>query len=44
MRMHASLLTSTALTVEVAALKQILERSEKELGLAKRQVEENKGK
>ena len=37
MRMQASLLTS-------AALKQNLERSEKELGLAKRQLEENKGK
>ena len=44
MRMQASLLTSAALTVEVAALKQHLEGSEKELGLAKRQLEENKGK
>ena len=44
MRMQASLLTSDALTAEVAALKQNLERSEKELGLAKRQLEENKGK
>ena len=44
MRMQASLLTSAALTAEVAALKQNLERSEKDLGLAKRQVEENKGK
>ena len=44
MCMQASLLTSTALTAEVAALKQNLERSEKELGLAKRQLEENKGK
>ena len=44
MRMQASLLTSAALTAEVAALKQDLERSEKELGLAKRQLEENKGK
>ena len=36
MRMQASLLAS--------ALNQNLERSEKELGLAKRQLEENKGK
>ena len=34
--MQASLLTSIALTAEVAALKKNLERSEKELGLAKR--------
>ena len=44
MLMKASLLTSAALTTEVAVLKQDLERSEKELGLAKRQLEENKGK
>ena len=44
MRMQASLLTSAALTMEVATLRQNLERSEKELGLAKRQLEENKGK
>ena len=44
MHMQASLLTSAVLTAEVAALKQDLERSEKELGLAKRQLEENKGK
>ena len=44
MRMQASLLTSVALTAEVAALKQNLKRSKKELGLAKRQFEENKGK
>ena len=44
MRMQASLLTSAALTAEVAALKQDLKRSEKEFGLAKRQLEENKGK
>ena len=36
--------TYHALTAEVAALKQNLERSEKELGLAKRQLEENRGK
>ena len=44
MRMQASLLTSAALTAEVATLRQNLERSEKELGLAKRHLEENKGK
>ena len=44
MRMQASLLASAALTAEVTALRQNLERSEKELGLAKRQLEENKGK
>ena len=42
--MQAALLTSAALTAEVTALKQNLERSKKELGLAKRQLEENKGK
>ena len=44
MRMQASLPTSAALTAEVAALKQDLEGSEKELCLAKRQPEENRGK
>ena len=44
MRMQASLLASVALTAEVAVLKQDLEGSSKELGLAKRQLEENKGK
>ena len=44
MRMQASLLTSAALTAEVAALRQNHERSEKELGLAKRQLEEKEGK
>ena len=44
MRMQASLLASAALTTEVAALKQDLEGSKKELGLTKRQLEENKGK
>ena len=42
--MQASLLTSAALTTEVAALKQDLERSEKELGLAKKQLEDKEGK
>jgi hypothetical protein len=42
--MQASLLAAAARTAEVAALKQDLERSEEELGLAKRQLEVNKGK
>ena len=41
MHMQASLLASAALTVEV---KRDLEGSKRELGLAKRQLEENKGK
>ena len=36
MRMQASLLSAAALAAEVSALKQDLEGSEKELGLAKR--------
>ena len=44
MRMQASLLASTALTAEVAVLKRDLEGSRKELGLAKRQLKENKCK
>ena len=44
MRMQASLLASAALTAEVVVLQQDLEGSRKELGLAKRQLEENKGK
>ena len=44
MRMQASLLASAALTAEVTTPKKDLEGSEKELGLAKRQLEENKGK
>ena len=44
MHMQASLLASAALTAEVAVLKQDLEGSRKELGLAKRQLEENMGK
>ena len=44
MRMQASLLASAALTVEVDRLKQNLERSEQELGLAKQQLEEKEGK
>ena len=44
MRMQASLLTSPALTAEVAALKQDLKGSKDKLGLAKRQLGENKCK
>ena len=44
MHMQASPLASTALTAEVAELKQDLKGSKDELGLAKRQLEENKGK
>ena len=43
MCMQASLLTSAALTAEVGALKQDLERSEQELGLAKKQLEDKEG-
>ena len=42
--MQAALLTSAALTVEVNELKQSLERSENELGLAKKQIEDKAGK
>ena len=44
MRMQASLLASAALTAEVGMLKQNLERSKQELGLAKQQLEEKEGK
>src|SRR3954465_16080311 len=44
MRMQASLLATAALTAEVGTLKQGLERSEQELGLAKRQLKEKEGK
>src|SRR3954467_13039498 len=44
MRVQASLLATAALTAEVGTLKQGLERSERELGLAKRQLEEKEGK
>ena len=43
MGLQAALLTSAALTVEVGALKQDLERSKRELGLAKKQLEEKEG-
>ena len=42
--MQASLLSTSALTAEVGVLKQDLERTEQELGLAKRQLEEKEGK
>ena len=41
--MQAALLTSAALTAEVGAFKQDLERSEKELGLANKQLEDKEG-
>ena len=44
MGLQAALLTSAALTAEVDTLKQNLERSEKELGRAKKQLEDNEGK
>ena len=44
MGMQAALQTSAALTAEVAVLKQDLEGSKKDLGLAKRQLEEKEGK
>ena len=44
MRMQALLLVITALTAEVGALKQGLDGTEQELGLAKRQLEEKEGK
>ena len=44
MHMQASLLSTAALTVEVGVLKQDLKRTEQELGLAKRQLEEKEGR
>ena len=44
MNKQASVLAAAAHTVEVSALKRDLERSEEELGLTKRQLEDNKGK
>ena len=43
MGLQAVLLTSAALTVEVNTLKQSLERSENELGCAKKQLEDKEG-
>ena len=42
--MRASLLATAARVAEVTVLKQDLERSKEELGLTKRQLEENNGK
>ena len=44
MYVQASLLAAAARTAEVSTLKQDLERSENELDLTKRQLEERKGK
>ena len=44
MRMQASLLSTAALTAKVGVLKQDLERTEKELGLARRLLEEKEGR
>ena len=44
MGLQAVLLTSAALTAEVGALKRDLERSEQELGRAKKQLEDKEGK
>ena len=41
--MQAALLTSAALTTEVNILKESLERSENELGHAKKQLEDKEG-
>ena len=43
MRVQASLLASAALTAEVNSLKQSLERSESELGRAKKQLKDKEG-
>ena len=44
MRVQASLLASAVLTAEVDTLKQSLEKSEQELGRAKKQLKEKEGK
>ena len=43
MGLQVALLTSTALTAEVNVVKQSLERSENELGRAKKQLEDKEG-
>ena len=43
MGLQAALLTSAALTAEVNTLKESLERSENELGHAKKQLEDKEG-
>ena len=42
--MQASLLSTAALTAQVDVLKKDLERSKRELGLARGQLKENEGK
>ena len=44
MRLQASLLASAALTAKVDVLKQSLEKSEQELGRAKKHLEDNERK
>lgn len=44
MNKQASLLAAAATTAEVSGLRQSLGQAEEELGLVKRQLEENKGK
>ena len=44
MNKHALLLTAVARTAEVTRLKRELGQAEEELGLVKKQLEENKGK
>ena len=44
MNKQASLLAVVSLTAEVSGLKRNLGRAREELGLVKRQLEENKGK
>ena len=44
MRVQASLLSTAALTAEVGVLKQDLKRTEQELDLAKRQLNEKEGR
>ena len=44
MHVQASLLASAVLTAEVDMLKRSLEKSEQELGRAKKQLEEKEGK
>ena len=41
--LQAALLTSAALTAEVSGLKQELERSQQELGRAKKQLQDKEG-
>ena len=43
MGLQAALLTSAALTAEANTLKESLERSESELGCAKKQLEDEEG-